>query len=272
MPPQPTPAPEPYSPKSSLLGPENWVKRVFRFDQVDSTNEAAFRALEQGKAQDGDAFVAIEQTLGRGRRGSRWCSEPGQGLYASFILRPTLPWPGPLITIMAGLATRDASIHLGLEHSRLKWPNDLLVGDSKLAGVLVESRAWSAQDPIYVLGIGVNVGQTSFPEELSAERPVVSLAQLGLDVGLAEAQNALFASLGRRLNQARMAPRALARDFLAALEFGPSQVHVQVAAETVSGRISGLDFDRGLEISTTGGRKRWIPLEHIRSVSNAPPD
>lgn len=272
MPPQPTPVPESYSPNLAPSEPESWVKRVFRFDQVDSTNEAAFRALEQAKAQDGDAFLAVEQTLGRGRRGSRWCSEPGQGLYASFILQPEQPWPGPLVTIAAGLATRDAVIQLGLDHSRLKWPNDLLVGDSKLAGILVESRAWSAQDPIYVLGIGVNVGQTSFPEGLSAERPVVSLAQLGLVVSLIDAQHALFACLGKRLNQARMAPAALARDFLAALEFEASQVHVQVAAETINGQISGLEFDRGLEISTSQGRKRWIPLEHIRSVSSTLPD
>ncbi len=272
MSPQSTPIPEPYSSKLDPSEPANWVKRVFRWSQVDSTNEAAFRALEQGQALDGDAFLALEQTHGRGRRGNRWCSKPGLGLYSSFVLRPGLNWPGPMVTITAGLALQDAVEHLGLANSRLKWPNDLLVQGRKLAGILVESRAWSAKDPVYVLGIGVNVAQMSFPEELSAERPVVSLAQLGLNATLEDVQHALFASLGTRLGQARMAPAALARDFLAALRFGTATVHVQVAAETVSGQISGLEFDRGMEISSPDGRKRWIPLEHIRSVSSTPPD
>ena len=66
-----------------------------------------------------------------------------------------------------------------------------------------------------------------------------------------------------------MAPAALARDFLAALEFGPADVQLQVAAETITGALVSLDFERGLQISACDGRKRWIPLEHIRSVTQA---
>ncbi len=268
----PTPAPEPHKPDSDPDPSSRWVGRVFRWATLDSTNEAAFRALEQGVAQDGDAFVALEQTQGRGRRGSQWRSAPGLGLYASFVLRPERAYPGPMVTISAGLATKDAVERLGLAESRLKWPNDLLVGPSKLAGILVESRAWSPKNPVYVLGVGINVGQRTFPGDLSAERPVVSLAQLDLERSLPQVENALFACLGSRLGQAQMAPAALARDFLAALGFGADPVHVETSAETTTGRLASLDFERGLEIYADDGRRRWIPLEHIRSVKGAESD
>jgi biotin-[acetyl-CoA-carboxylase] ligase BirA-like protein len=267
----PTPAPEPIGTDSNPSSSARWVRRVFRWQNLDSTNEAAFRALDQGVARDGDAFVASGQTQGRGRRGSQWCSEPGQGLYVSFSMLPGRPLNGPMVTISAGLATKSALASLGLSTSHLKWPNDLLVGPNKLAGILVESRAWSAESPIYVLGVGINVSQFGFPEDLTSERPVISLAQCGVTATLQEVEQALFACLGTRFEQARMAPRALGRDYLEALGFGTSPVSVQVASETVTGSIASLDFERGLEISTIEGHKRWVPLEHIRSVTASEP-
>ena len=267
MAPYPTPTLELRNPDSAPSDPSRWVRRVFRWQCVDSTNEAAFRAMEQGAAQDGDAFVASEQTQGRGRRGNKWCSEPGLGLYASFAMYAEGPFPGPMATITAGLACQDAVESLGLAHSRLKWPNDLLVGQSKLAGILVESREWSAERPIYVIGVGLNVAQLEFPDELNEERSVVSLAQLGLHATLDQAEEALFSHLGRRLQQARLAPAALARDFVQALGFEHSAVQVQVSNDSHHGRILSLDFTRGLEIATFEGNRKWIPLEHIRSVA-----
>ncbi|HVS19810.1 MAG TPA: biotin--[acetyl-CoA-carboxylase] ligase, partial [Planctomycetota bacterium] len=117
--------------------------RVLHHEIVDSTNERAFAALAAGTALHGDVHVARGQTAGRGRRGARWVSSAGEGLFASLVLLPAPPAPpAPAITMFAGLALLDALHELGLVRARLKWPNDVVVGDAKLGGCLVESRGF----------------------------------------------------------------------------------------------------------------------------------
>ena len=119
---------------------------------------------------------------GRGRLGRTWHSSAGEGLYASLILRPPPPAPNPAaLTMAAGLGVIEGLEALGLAGARLKWPNDVLHGSGKLAGLLVESRGLDPRAPAFVAGVGVNVRQRAFPAELEAERAVTSLALLGLE-------------------------------------------------------------------------------------------
>ena len=121
--------------------------RVLHHGLVDSTNERALAAVAAGRAQHGDLHVARGQSAGRGRRGSTWVSSDDAGLYASLVLLPAPPAPPPpAVTMLAGLALLDAVHDLGLSRARLKWPNDVMIGERKLAGVLVESRGFQADE------------------------------------------------------------------------------------------------------------------------------
>jgi BirA family transcriptional regulator, biotin operon repressor / biotin---[acetyl-CoA-carboxylase] ligase len=107
--------------------------------------------------------IADRQTLGRGRLGRSWHSEPGSGLYISTLLRPPLP-PESLacITLMAGVATACT-----LEQhapAKLKWPNDILLNGKKLAGILCEYIPDTL--PAIIVGIGINLNHTHFPENI----------------------------------------------------------------------------------------------------------
>ncbi len=122
---------------------------------VGSTNERA-KALAAAGAPHGTLVTAGEQTAGRGRQGRGWASPPGRSLSASLVLRR----PPALLSLRAGLAVADV---VG-EGAAVKWPNDVLLGGRKVAGMLVERRAgedWA------VLGIGVNVAVR--PEDLPAD-------------------------------------------------------------------------------------------------------
>ena len=122
--------------------------RVLRHGVVDSTSERAFAAIEDGSARHGDVHVAEAQTRGRGRLGRSWASAPGEGLYLSTVL---LPGPPPLsptaLTMATGLAVHDAVRGLGVDAVRLDWPNDVVVDDAKLCGILVESRGLTPAAP-----------------------------------------------------------------------------------------------------------------------------
>jgi BirA family biotin operon repressor/biotin-[acetyl-CoA-carboxylase] ligase len=141
-----------------------------------STNDDAKLAAREG-APSGAAFVADTQTSGRGRLGRTWHSPAGENLYVSFVLRPSLsPASMPLVTLAAGLAVADAVAplvpHCGVS---LKWPNDVLIDDKKVAGILAEAQLGQSA-PFIVLGIGVNVRTTSFPEEIASRATSLALA------------------------------------------------------------------------------------------------
>lgn len=157
-----------------------------------STNDDVARAARAG-APEGHTVIAAEQTAGRGRRGARWFSPPGQGLYLSTLLRPD-GWPitrqspetpaASLITLMAGVAVASAIGDVCDAPVELKWPNDVMVRMRaatpwrKLAGVLAEGASDGATLRTVVLGIGLNVSRSEAPPEVAAR--MVSLEQLGV--------------------------------------------------------------------------------------------
>jgi BirA family biotin operon repressor/biotin-[acetyl-CoA-carboxylase] ligase len=131
-----------------------------------STNDDAMVAARQG-APSGALFVADEQTHGRGRRGREWTSAPGQNLTFSLVLRPKVtPDSVSAMTLVVGLAVRAAAARWAPD-AMIKWPNDVLIGPRKLAGILLESHLVGSEVSAVVAGIGVNVAQTDFPPSIA---------------------------------------------------------------------------------------------------------
>ena len=245
--------------------------RLIRHGDVDSTSERAFAAIAAGTAAHGDVHVATAQTRGRGRLGRSWSSPPDEGLYLSLVLLPPPPPPSPAaLTIAAGLAALDAATALGVRGARLDWPNDLVVARAKrgheeaakLAGVLVETRGLDPRAPHYVVGVGMNVRQRTFPPELLAEREVASLATLGLDATVDQALAALLESLPRRLDRVAEDELSLAAEFLRATGLFGARVRVRVGDAEHVGVLEGLSIADGLRL----GNARF-PLEVVRAVS-----
>jgi BirA family biotin operon repressor/biotin-[acetyl-CoA-carboxylase] ligase len=133
-----------------------------------STNDDALLAARSG-APHGSVFLADEQTKGRGRRGHHWFAAPGESLLFSVLLRPRLELAQvSALTLAIGLGLRDAIAPLVSVSPELKWPNDLLVNQKKLAGVLVESQLQGEHLHAVVVGVGLNVMTREFPPEISA--------------------------------------------------------------------------------------------------------
>ncbi len=137
--------------------------------EVGSTNDVARKLADEGAAH-GEVVLAESQTGGRGRRGRSWSSPSGVNVYLSVVLRPELPPArAPELTLLAAVAVCEAIRGAGVA-AVIKWPNDVLVEDRKLAGILTELAADPDRVQWVVLGIGVNVNAeaTDFPEELRA--------------------------------------------------------------------------------------------------------
>ncbi len=142
---------------------------VIMLESVDSTNSYAINYAKKG-AETGTVIIAQNQTGGRGRLGRVWQSPKGAGLYFSIIARPTLKLDDlSKITLCAGLALRNAVASVSGIKPLLKWPNDLLVNQKKMAGILTEADISGDGRPVVVIGIGLNVNTKAadFSEELA---------------------------------------------------------------------------------------------------------
>jgi len=135
-----------------------------------STNDDARRAAAKG-APHGSVFLAESQTHGRGRSGHAWHSPAGENLYLSVLLRPNIPPTAlpPLALAMGVCVARVVDASVGVEAvARIKWPNDIYVGEDKLAGILVETSLRGSSVDAVVVGMGINVHTMVFPDDLRA--------------------------------------------------------------------------------------------------------
>lgn len=148
--------------KTDVFGRKNY----FYYREIDSTNNRA-RLLASEGYPEGTIVVAEMQTGGKGRRGRNWYSPAGQGIYVSFILRPLLPLRYisrvSLVNAIAVAETLEEELNLP---ARIKWPNDILVNNRKIAGILSEVVTDMDSVEYIVTGIGLNINMQDFPDDL----------------------------------------------------------------------------------------------------------
>lgn len=174
--------------------------------RLGSTNDEALRRAREG-APEGLVVVAEDQSAGRGRHGRSWFGSPGQSLLFSVLLRPRLPLAEyPLLALALACAVADSAGEAIGVPLAVKWPNDVLHGGKKAAGVLAESRVLAGgESPVLVIGAGVNVNQLEgdFPAEIRGLATSLRIVGGGMPIaipGLLAAALARFeesAALGR---------------------------------------------------------------------------
>ena len=220
---------------------------------VGSTNDEAWAACA-ANAPDGTVVVADAQTRGRGRGGRSWHTAPGQGLALSVLLRQGCEWPAlGLLPLVAGLAVAQALERLGGAPA-LKWPNDVLLGDRKVAGVLCETRRGAA-----VVGAGITLGQAAdeFPEEIAAT--ATSLALAGVNSPREDVAAAFVGALETRWDALRRdGPAALIEAWRARAAFWGREVTVRAGGGELRGVARGLDADGALRLALADGTETVV--------------
>lgn len=222
-----------------------------RFGELDSTNRWLLDEARAG-AREGLVAVADHQTAGRGRLGRTWEAPPGANLLMSVLLRPEGLSPDRLhlVTAAVALAGRDAAREAAGVEADLKWPNDLLVGDAKLAGVLAESSL-----PSVVVGIGMNVGWAP-----------PGAACLGEGVAREAVLSALLSALGDRYGDWD----GVAREYRQACATVGREVRVELAGETFSGVAADVT-DEGHLLVDVGVCLRTVMAGDVVHLRPVPP-
>lgn len=238
--------------KTEVIG-----KKLFVFESIDSTNTCAKTLAEVGNPE-GTVVFADFQTSGRGRLGRSWIAAPGTNLLFSIVLRPTVKKEsaGQLTFYSAVFIAR--ALERITEHAiECKWPNDILLNGKKCCGILLENSFQQDKFDFSVIGIGINVNQSSFPDDLSNRA------------------TSLFMELGHKFDRIKLLQELLrqADTLLPSLQNGETQkimedwnsrcsmfgkpVTIAHGEELVSGTALGLDADGGLIIKTAGGQSTF---------------
>lgn len=140
-------------------------KKIIHFDTIDSTNNYA-KGIGS-TTEEGTIVISEEQTKGKGRLGRQWHSKSHEGIWMSIVLKPNImPSKAPFITLIAGASITSALNSLGVE-TLIKWPNDIILNNKKVSGILTELSAEIERVNHIVLGIGINVKTMEFSQEIS---------------------------------------------------------------------------------------------------------
>lgn len=177
-------------------------RRIFFYDEIESTQAPAKAAAREGAAH-GSAWAADLQTAGRGRRGRSWHSIRGRDLTFSVVLRPRMdPSHAPLVSLSCALAVHGAISDL-VSGASVKWPNDVLIGERKVCGIICECSASRGALEWIVAGIGINVGrrEDELPPQEDGRPPATSLfIELGRDVSRAEVLASVLSRIDSELS------------------------------------------------------------------------
>jgi BirA family biotin operon repressor/biotin-[acetyl-CoA-carboxylase] ligase len=216
----------------------------------------AAQLAERGEPH-GTVVVAEHQTDGIGRHGHKWHSAPGEGLYISIILRMTLPPDAlPVLTMALGLAVQQSVNGIAQVKSDLRWPNDVILNEKKLAGTIVQQHS---QPATLIAGIGINVSHWEFPKELKA-----IATSLRIETGKEVPKEVLLDDVvAAALHHAAILQREGKAEILRRFEANSS--YVRGKRVTVDGKIHGVtaglnpdgfllvDTGNGIETVLTGG-------------------
>jgi BirA family transcriptional regulator, biotin operon repressor / biotin---[acetyl-CoA-carboxylase] ligase len=236
-----------------LLGPQLHTqiigRKLHHYFQTSSTNDVALEMGREGKTE-GTVIIAEEQTKGRGRLGRSWQSERGTGVYLSILLCPPIPpRQAPLLSLVTAIAACQAIEEVSPLKPDIKWPNDILVGGKKCGGILVEMNSDLDRIRQLVIGIGINVNQTTFPALLE-DKAGSLLMQAGVPISRLQLTVHFLHALDRfyRLLLAGGTPAIIAGWSQRSSFASGKTVRVEVSGKQLTGITQGLSPEGSLRI------------------------
>ena len=244
--------------RSLVTGNEVVGREIHVFQETSSTNDVVERLARDG-VPEGAVVFAESQSKGRGRIGRKWVSPTGEGLWFSVLLRPNLrSQEATQLTVIAATSLARALRHHGIAQPAIKWPNDILVRERKLAGVLTELAAEIDHIRYVILGIGVNVNFTEMPREIRGISTSVRI-ETGQNIRRAE----LAASILRELDADYLRLRhgefaRIAEEWASQCTTLGRRVSIRVGDRTVHGRAEALDSSGALLLRTDYGHLEQI--------------
>jgi len=242
-------------------------QKIIALQRVDSTNTYLKNLLSKSKPlTEGTVIMAEEQFDGRGQSNNKWLSEPGKNLTFSLLLFPSFINPNDqfLLNIAVSIAINDVLTGIIGHECKIKWPNDIFFGNNKLGGVLIENILSGKQWKYAVIGIGINVNQTSFPESI---KNITSLKQItNASYSLNNLLEELCAAIETRYGELRVNQYTQHYDRYVSNLYRLNEPHKFITGDSeVIGKITGVNQDGRLLVKV-GNETHSYGLKEISYV------
>ncbi len=238
--------------KTSIIG-----NKIYHFDELGSTNEEAKRLAPD--EDEGTVIISETQKSGRGRMGRDWTSPRG-GIYISVILTPTIPASHAYhLTLVAGISVANAIRNLGID-AYIKWPNDILINNRKVCGILTEINAEIEKINYIVLGIGINanVDTGMFPSELK-EGSTSLKSELGKPVErVSFVQNLLYEFEQEYIKFKSKPFTDIVDEWISLSDSIGKEVSIMTPSKMVEGKAIGVTKNGALIVKKDDGKKEEI--------------
>jgi len=234
------------------------------FPSLGSTNDYLKQLTE---APEFTCVVAEAQTAGRGRRERTWVSTPGEGLYLSVLLHPAVTTNLSLLSLLAAVAVAETLVQYNVAGVDIKWPNDVLLNEKKVCGILVESVSSGANAVRVIVGIGVNLNHQTFPAEIRETATSLAL-ELGQPIAVDEFRDRLLARLAHWYAVWQSEAGWLIVEHwerLSSYAYG-QKVIATLDDEQVLGETAGLTKDGSLRLKLPSGSVRMILAGEVEKL------
>ena len=245
--------------KTRLVG-----QKVIVYESTSSTNDVAAEYAKNIN-NDGLAIFAEEQSVGRGRAANKWLSGRADSILCSVLLTHS-KLNGELLSLACAVATAESIGNLGNKQARIKWPNDIVLNNKKIAGILLESKVDNSRTS-YIIGIGINCHQKkeSFPEELQQSSTSIDI-ESGLFVDRISLAKRLLTSIDHWLATAeKNSVKVTNRWRKLSIQLG-HRIALIFNGKNFAGNCVGIDPDKGLIVQLDSGGTRFFDAAHTSIV------
>ena len=237
-------------------------REIIVYNTTASTNDVAAEYARGGRKNNGLVIFSEYQAAGRGRRGNRWLSEAGQSILCSILLTD-FSEAAELLTLTAAVAVAETIGMCGKNEAKIKWPNDIVLGEKKVAGILLESTGIDS----YVLGIGINCHQKkqSFPGELRKIATSIDIQSHGSCDRISLAKR-LLTTVEQWLEVAESEGKKVLNRWRQLSTLLGHRIVVEFNSRQFCGNCVGIDPVRGLVVQLERGGVRMFDAAHTTIV------
>ena len=240
-------------------------RHFIELKSIDSTNLYALRLIEEKKCFEGTLVSAIEQNSGKGQRGNHWISNPGENITASIIFFPSFLSAMQQFNLNKAIAVgvKDFISDFCSEDIKIKWPNDILVGNKKVAGILIENILRGNSISRAVVGIGININQTNFTDLPSASSIKLST---GIDYDITNCIESLCKHIEKRYLQLKSGSSMINEEYLKNLYQLNKWCIYEVENKLIKARIKGVSEFGRLIVEYEDGNFKEFDLKELKFV------
>lgn len=231
-------------------------KKIISLPACESTNSVLASLADANRLEEGSVVITENQTKGRGQAGNQWLTEPEANLTFSVLLKPVFLEPSRqfFLNMVVGLAVCDAIKSVAGLPALVKWPNDILVNNKKVCGILIENQLHGQEFVQAIVGIGLNVNQQKFAWDGAASLRNLSAREFDKSVVL----DVLLQCLEARYNQLKKSAMELLRQHYHDLLYRRAEQHFfESGGKEFSGTITGVDEIGRLCIDTDRGERKF---------------